>query len=367
MEEDQNKNEEKLQTQAPPAQSSPSPPKEEPKEELEGEVISSSNEPEFEEREGLAGKLEEFLQEIHLQPRHIFYGIGCIIGIVLLIYAALFGFKWLKNRKSQEVPPTKPPTEISAEETGLPQITAIGKIFIVSEAIVGETGLFAAEVFGANAIPDAPIAQYVMNFRKLQNAYEADIIELLNKATDRRARFKSHTTLLKNLFTGSTEILKRIQEETAVIEAAYEIPRQRQEDADINFFEQLNALNPETSSQLLNEFISSSREVVRLRAQFKALGRIGGFYEEALPKVERRIKDMELNEEALVAGLKVYDVKGSDLKLILPVNGGGVSGETAAPMTEPDRLSSPAIPFLPVHPSKVNVGKDFITQPGGGF
>ena len=70
---------------------------------------------------------------------------------------------------------------------------------------------------------------------------------------------------------------------------------------------------------------------------------------------------MELNEEALVSGIKVYDVKGSDLKLIVPINGAG---------EESERLSSPsaAFPLIPINPLKASPsGRDYITQPGGGF
>jgi hypothetical protein len=120
----------------------------------------------------------------------------------------------------------------------------------------------------------------------------------------------------------------------------------------------LNALNAQTAQDILDTFIQTSQQVVDFRARFKALQKIAAFYEEGLPKLEARIRDMELNEEALVSGIKVYDVKGSDLQLILPVAGEAVKEE---------KLSSGVIPFIPAHPSQVGTEKDYITKPGGGF
>lgn len=342
-----------------------------PREEaLEGEIINppqkssgpatAAPEPEFlEEREGFGSQLDEFLQELNLSRKHLIYGIVFLILLVVLVFGGIAGFRYYKNKKAETPLPPKPPTEISTEETGVLQTADVGKLVILSGKSIGDTGLMTAISIGTQPIGITRIAGYIMTFRRLQNAYATDINELLNKATDRRARLRSHLALLRKLQEEGNENLVNIKTEIEVIKVSYEPERQRQEETDLNFFEQLNALNAQTTEEILDEFVVVSQRVIAYRARFKALQKIAAFYEEALPKLLNRIRDIELNEEPLVTGIKVYDVRGSDLQLILPVSGDQIKEE--------EKLASPAIPFIPVHPSKVGTGKDFITQPGGGF
>lgn len=333
-------------------------PKQEPKQ--TAPAPEKAAEPEFaEEREGFSAQIDEFLQELNLSRKHLIIGIGCLILLVALIFGGIAGFKYYKKRKGEAPTPPPPTTEISGEDTGIPQTGDIGKVRILSPADIGETGLSSLIGIGTEGASFTRIAGYIMAFRRLQNAYGTDINELLNKATDRRARLRGHLALLRNLQSEGEEYLKTIRAEIEAIKVIYEPERQRQDETDINFFEQLSALNSQTAEDILDEFILVSQRVIAFRARFKALQKIAALYEEALPKMINRIRDIELNEEALVSGIKVYDVKGSDLELILPANGGSVKEE--------EKLSSPAIPFLPVHPAKVDTGKDFITVPGGGF
>lgn len=369
-------------------QKAPPPPPREKEKALEGEIVTGKSkadtaapkaspaapaaippEPEFlEEREGFGAKLDEFLQELNLSRKHIVYGIGCLILLIALVFGGIAGFRYYKDRKTQptETPMAPPPAaeaempqpEIEKEIPGVPQTAEVGKITPLTEESIGETGLIAAIHIGTQEALLTRIANYIMTFRRLQNAYGSDINELLDKATDRRSRFRSHLALLRKLHEEGTESLNTIKAELEVIKVSHEPERAKQGQADINFFEQLNALNPQTTEEILYDFIDASQKIAAFRARFKALQKIETFYEEALPKLSNRIRDMELNEEALVSGIKVYDVKGSDLQLILPVSGEPV---------EEEKLSSSAIPLIPTHPSQVKTDKDFITKPGGGF
>ena len=350
---------------------------------LEGEIVSQSpvpspgsspaahTEPEmFEEKEGFGAQLDELLAELHLSRKHIIYGIGCFALLILLIFGAIFGYRFYKNRQPEQTQPApateqpqpkqqEAPAAAKSEETAIQISSDVGKVVIMSPEAVGETGIAAAVVIGMQAEGHTPTAYYILTFRRLQNAYATNIDELLNKSTDRRARLHSHLALLRKLNEDGSVILQRIKNEIVVIQAEYEPQKKKQEVADVNFFEQLNALNPETTQNILSDFIDASREVSALRARFKALQKIQELYEKGLPKLANRIHDIELNEEALVAGIKVYDIKGSSLDLIVPVAG--------KPQAQDSFDSGPAIPLIPVRPSQINVGKDFITKPGGGF
>ncbi|GEM_PF-4653247 len=372
-------------SQNPPPKPPSTPPAESPKsptrEVYEGEVMTPSKktptaplaapaptprvtppeaEPELlQEKEGFGSQLDEFLAELNLSRRHIIYGLGCLVILAGLIFGGIVGYRAYKNRKQTQEPPPKPATQISEEETGIPAGAQVGQPVLATKEMVGDTGLSATIAVGQTEIIKTDIAYYIITFRRLQNAYQTNINDLINQSTDRRAKLRSHLAVLRKLHTDGTQLLEQMKSEIEKIKQDYEPQRQLQETTDVNFFEQLNAFNAQTTSDILDDFVEASKQVVAFRARFKALQKVAAFYEEGLPKIAARIRDIELNEEALVSGIRVYDVKGSDLKLIIPVNGA---------QTENERLSSPAFPLIPINPADIKpMGKDFISQPGGGF
>ena len=335
---------------------------------LEGEIIESSSVPKspppraemLDEKEESA--FSEFLEELHLSKSHIFYGLGCIVLLVGFVWGGMAGWRYYKNLPSQkapivEVPAPKSPTQITIQETGVPSTSSVGKVFILPPSQVGETGVLATAQIGEEEAGVTHLSDYIMTFRRLQNAYGVNIEGLLNQATDRRARLHSHVALLKKLLDEGLANQSKMTQEMAALQTEYLQEQTKQQVDDANFFEQLNALNPKTTEDILADFLDVSQKVVNLRGQYKALQKVRQLYVQGLPKLQQRIRDIELNEEPLVAGIKVYDVTGSDLELIVPVNGG-------VTIPEEERLSNSAFPLLP---SQVTTGQDFITQPGGGF
>lgn len=327
-----------------------------------------------EKEESFASQFDEFLAELNLSRKHIFMGLGCFVLVIILIIGGFFTFRYFKNWKTEpEMPlqpsgveepadaaeePPAPVDEIKLDNTGISATEKIGTDIQIDKKLIGETGISAVVSIGTEFESATPLSDYIYNFRRLQNAYETNVDEILDKSTNRRARLQAHLAVLRWLNTESTKKLQQIAQEIASIKAAYEPLRSEQEVLDKNFFEQLDALNGQTADDILNEFTGVTREIVTLRARFQALQKLQSFYEQALPKVARLIRDIELNEEALVSGLKIYDVRGSDLKLIVPV-----SDETLPK----EQLESSSLPLIPIHPSQVQTGRDYITQPGGGF
>ncbi|MEK9132613.1 MAG: hypothetical protein AAB606_02825 [Patescibacteria group bacterium] len=337
-------------------------PKFEPKKEvLEGELVSipeaesGQNDLEtLEEEPGLASQFEDFLRELNLTPGSIFKFVGCIILLVALGIGGFYGYKYYTNRTSSQIAPQQNKPEISNEGTGITTTEKLGSVEEINISAITDTGIASVIAIGQESPETTTLGSYIMTFKRLQNEYGTKVNELLNKATDRRGALQSHLAVLRKLYNDGIDAGQAIQKEIDVIKVQYTPQAKEQEISDANFFEQLNALNPQTSQDLLNGFIRTSRETVALRARFKALQKVQSFYDRGLPKMGARIRDIELNFEPLVTGMKVYDVSGSDLQLIVPVEFGDVPREKLSGTT--------GYSFLPV-----TEGADYITQPGGGF
>lgn len=322
---------------------------------VDAEVISSAPAPELlEEKESLGTQFAVFLEELNIQPRHIFTGIGCLFLLAALAFGAYKGFGYYKTWQSA-TPAIKPKVVEVAKVTPPAPI-------VLTDLSVGDTGIFSTGQLGLEPIKGGPFIEYLALFRKIQNAYSTDINELLDKSKNRRATLLAQLTLLKQLHQDGTATLSRIDVNLQALQAQFDIESQKQSDADKRFFEEVTVFNGLPASHSLQEFIGASREMASLRANFKGLQKVQSFFIIALPKVANRIHAIELNIEPLVAGIKVYDVSGTgaELNLIIPVQGQQARSESLGVTG-----ATNGVPF--VSPLNIKTGKDFITQPGGGF
>ncbi|MBI2453791.1 hypothetical protein HYV58_01275 [Candidatus Peregrinibacteria bacterium] len=323
---------------------------------VEGEVVSSETPPIMEAGESLGERFAVLMQELDIGKRQIFLGLGCAALFALLILGGWKGYRYFKNR-TPDTP--KSPAEVSLSDTGFTSSREIGGPKTVNPEIVGGTGLEAGVAVGTEEPAAGDLAPYISLFRRLENTYNTNIDGLLNAATDRRARLRSYLSLLKSLSDESTAAVDAINKEIDPLRQSYDALLQKQIDTDKSFFQELQLLNAEAAEASLGRFIGISREIVRFRSRIKAFQKVKNYFEAALPKVQARIRDIELNEEPLVAGIKVYDVKGSSLNLILDVTGQEIK--------EQERLTSPTLGVFPFNPANVTGQNDFITQPGGGM
>ena len=73
------------------------------------------------------------------------------------------------------------------------------------------------------------------------------------------------------------------------------------------------------SSEFLDSFVVSSQKAVALQAEFNSLATVQEMFLNALKLLEPRYADIEANKEALIKGVKVFDVPASDIDAIIPL------------------------------------------------
>ena len=326
-----------------------------------------------EEEEGLSfmDKVDELLHELHISRRSLVRGCGCIVILALVGAAGWFGWGWYTQNYGNplagllgEGPATETPVQRPrVPTTGVPTSTEVGSGKATQPVVIDSTGIASTTAVGTEMVATSVFSSYVFGFRRIENAYQVDINELLDTASDRRSRLRGHLALLKKLYDEGAASLTAIDDEVSRIQADYTTLTAKQTSDEAIFFEAVKTLNGATADERLNSFIKVSQDVVALRARFKSLQEIRSYFDQALPKLARRIQDIELNQEALVAGTKVFDVPDSDLQLIIPIEG-----------AEPPRPATPA-PVTgstsgdPLYKTVItpNASHDYITQPGGGF
>ncbi|MBD3156851.1 hypothetical protein GF369_03410 [Candidatus Peregrinibacteria bacterium] len=161
------------------------------------------------------------------------------------------------------------------------------------------------------------IGSYMNVLLRLHNAFSTDIHQLLDNSSDREEALQVHMIDLEDIYQESMETYRSINEEKDAIKVQFNSVTTQKEQLEEDFFVSLEQLEGNKSNDLLNSFIEVSKRQVELKAHYNALNKVSSLFDTALANMDARIKDMKLNREALIEGVQIVDIKGSDLDLII--------------------------------------------------
>lgn len=184
----------------------------------------------------------------------------------------------------------------------------------------GETGISAATYFGelmdqreiVNMFVD-----YVNTLERIQNFYQVDVYELLDKTTNREEALNNYLSDLRQALDEGKTSLSAIQLNKDDLSESYSSLSPDKQQFEDDFFVSLKNLEAQKSDVMLKSFVDASQKQVALKARVAALDRLLEYYESALAKVELRISAIEKNMEALSRGIRVVDVPGAGIDLII--------------------------------------------------
>lgn len=341
-------------------------------EEAEHEKHEEKHEEKLEQKiieKGFGQKLDELLAELNLTRKHLY---GFVIGVAIILFIVFFGIRFITGffeKRREEKPKIETrQEEVQEEQTKLdPSIRAsfsLSREVLFPPYFFPQTGLELSLVLGETLSRKDLVTTSLIHLKRMKNAFSTDINQLLSKAFDRRAVLQNHLTLLRHLAEQANVVVTQLDSELVQLEPELKAFTEKRELTEQTFFNHVENLNPE-ASQELDDFIDQSKQFIEVRSRVRALTEIRNRYAKAIPRLLARITDVELNEDALVKGIAVYDVKGSDLQLIVPAEGEAVpedSVSTKQPSVKP--LQAPLDTIT--HPL-LQEQKDFITKPGGGL
>lgn len=182
------------------------------------------------------------------------------------------------------------------------------------------SGIQAAFIFGQTAdLNRQQFVEYVALFRQLENIYAVNLYDLVNLAVDRRATLDQHLLEMKGLIDQAKTVLVAIDQRLTSIDAEYELVTTQRDLYEHEFFNSLNALSGENANEFLDLFVANSQKSIALKAEFNAIANIQQMFLNGLALLEPRYADIQANKEALIKGVKVFDVPSSDIDAIIPL------------------------------------------------
>lgn len=174
--------------------------------------------------------------------------------------------------------------------------------YATGKHIIYETNLFIA---------------YVANLREVQSLYQTDVYAMLNQVTNRQQKLEDYYNQLVTVNTTSRKIIQELQAEIDDLKVSYNSLTPDKAAFEADFYGSLEKFAGEKADFLLKSFIDVSQKQIALKARYAALDKLLGYYNRATQYLEVRIRAIESNKEALVQGIRVVDIPGANIDLII--------------------------------------------------
>lgn len=267
-----------------------------------------------------SGGLMDLLREANLSTRHLKFCCGGVLGVVLLV-GLFFGGKSLWNywQNRPETPVVEDGGTVVPDEgdDGFIDSSILGGVLVGEELSEEDEATGIGENVGQNENSADAFTQVIIDFGKLYESMQVDLNQLLAASTNRRDTLSDYVNELNFLVYTAQQNVQRLTAESDGLVAQFNTLETDKNTEEQRYFDKLRDLDAYGAVAALNAFETKGEEVVRLRAEYNARQKLISYYEQVLSNVDARLKDIDSNEEALVKGIRVTDIEGSDLELII--------------------------------------------------
>jgi len=195
--------------------------------------------------------------------------------------------------------------------------SVIAGVMVGDEVAEEDEALEAGEGLGEELVSEDELAAMISDFAAMYEAMEVDVVEMLDASRDRQDTLDSYQNELNYLIYVGGQNLDKLVEDSELLAAKFAETEEYKNALEVRFFEKMRELDAYGSTAALDAFIVEAEEIVRLRAEYSARQKLVAYYAAILEQMQLRVTDIELNEEALVKGVQVVDIAGSDIDLII--------------------------------------------------
>lgn len=179
-----------------------------------------------------------------------------------------------------------------------------------------QSGIAASYAVGFRGQPLQRMEVYIDNISKIQNILNTDIAALLNAQQNRKPVLDSLIQSFDNLIQTSQENAALVAKEVITLRENDNSLKSRLATQEKLFTSSLSQFLPQDSSKQLDEYIKIAKEESEAKAQLGAMAKIDKYYQVGVVKLLARARDIKANQDALLKGVRVFDIKNSDIKII---------------------------------------------------
>jgi len=180
------------------------------------------------------------------------------------------------------------------------------------------TGVTTVNYFGKlqdNPVQRNRFAVYIENLRELRNLIDLDVYEFLDKTTERERMLGEYQDKMLSVLADARVFVQELDLSVSQLKTISEQFNAEKSRFEADFFDAMEDLWADKAQVNLDKYIKSSQEYVDYRAKLNALNKIKSYYTVGIPKIEARIKSVQLNKSALIQGIRVQLVPGANIDL----------------------------------------------------
>jgi hypothetical protein len=270
------------------------------------------------------GGLMDLLKEANLSKRQVGFCCGGVLVLILVLGLTYSGWKawgnWQASHPVEETPVEETPEEQTpGEETPVSSVpdASLSAGWMVGQTTEADGSTHLGEDLGEAASSQDELTQLIVDFSEMYQAMQVDVNQLLDQSTDRATALSEYEQNLNYLLYVGRQNQERLLSESEALEEQFAAIENQKETQEEIFFDRLRNLDAYASSAALNSFVADGQEALRLRAHYQARQKLLSYYQQVMVSLSARIEDIQLNEEALLKGIRVVDVEGSDIDLII--------------------------------------------------
>lgn len=303
------------------------------------------------------------MREAGITKKHIFMVLGAFVFVIgVILFFALGGYKiFISNGKqgeevSEEVE-VKPETEVKVEAKPEAKEPALKDVTVPPsfDQVFGLSGLVNSYIFGLEfskykilqGLNVAPVSEggsmvgveaslavgksaevnknnityYTDLLRRIDEARKINLYDYLNKFVDRRKALQDHLGELNQLVLEADTDRNAILQELERLNTEYGAVSAQKDIFEKSFFESMNSYHGEGAYDNLELFIEASQRQIKDKAYYNTLKTLSDMFSAAISALSPRIQDISVNAEALVKGVRVFEVHGSNIDAIIIQNG----------------------------------------------
>ncbi|PIR54926.1 hypothetical protein COU74_04275 [Candidatus Peregrinibacteria bacterium CG10_big_fil_rev_8_21_14_0_10_36_19] len=161
---------------------------------------------------------------------------------------------------------------------------------------------------------------YVSLLRQLQQIYDTDVYEFLDLSTNRRKSLEQYLQNMNKIIVQGDAAYNEINLSMDSIEAEFNLLEDEKVVRETQFFNLAQDLYGDTAYDQLQAFVDLSQKASKLKADFNAYKLLAEMYLNSLNALKPRYEDITLNQEAVIKGVRVFDVPDSDINAIIRLN-----------------------------------------------
>ncbi len=180
------------------------------------------------------------------------------------------------------------------------------------------SALTTAFIFGETTLEtENDFVDHLNLISRMKNIYNTQLYDYLDKFTDRSQALNDHINELGSIINEAELAMSTLDVELRSMEMQYDTMTSTRDAHENEFFQFLNALNGSEAYYELQIFLEYSRYASEIKANFNAKKTIFSMIDNVLEFLKPRYEDISLNKEALVEGIHVVDVQGSDIDIFI--------------------------------------------------